>query len=45
MQEILSFSVLLFLFMYIFALLGMELFANAALVDADDNLIRGEEEI
>ena len=41
MQEILSFSVLLFLFMYIFALLGMELFANGALVDADDNLIMG----
>ena len=45
MQEILSFSVLLFLFMYIFALLGMELFANNALIDADDNLVAGEEEI
>ena len=31
----------MFLFMYIFALLGMELFANIALVDEDDNLIAG----
>lgn len=35
----------MFLFMYIFALLGMELFANMALVDEDDNLIAGEEAI
>ena len=31
--------------MYIFALLGMELFANIALVDGDDNLIYGEDAI
>lgn len=45
MKDISNFSLLLFLFMYIFALLGMELFANAALVDEDDNLIAGEENI
>ena len=27
--------------MYIFALLGMELFANIALIDEDDNLVVG----
>ena len=41
-KDIGSFSLLLILFMYIFALLGMELFANIALIDADDNLIVGE---
>ena len=41
-KDIGSFSLLLFLFMYIFALLGMELFANIALIDGDDNLIVGE---
>jgi len=45
MKDISNFSLLLILFMYIFALLGMELFANAALVDEDDNLIAGEENI
>jgi len=43
--DISNFSLILMLFMYIFALLGMELFANGALVDKDDNLIAGEEEI
>ena len=36
-------SLLLFLFMYIFALLGMELFSNIALVDGDDNLVVGDD--
>ncbi len=45
MQEILSFSLLLFLFMYIFALLGMELFANTALVDENGDLVIVKEEI
>ena len=45
MQEILSFSVLLLLFMYIFALLGMELFSNRALVNEDGDLVMKENEI
>ena len=44
-KDISQFSLLLLLFMYIFALLGMELFANTALYDADENLIVGEENI
>ena len=44
-MDIGNFSLLLLLFMYIFALLGMELFAKIALVDENDNLIYGEEEI
>lgn len=31
--------------MYIFALLGMELFANMALLDGDENLIYGAEKV
>jgi len=45
LKDISNFSLLLILFMYIFALLGMELFANGALVDGDDNLIAGKENI
>ena len=45
MLDISTFSLLLFLFMYIFALLGMDLFAMRALIDADDNLVIGEAEI
>ena len=45
LKDISNFSVLLFLFMYIFALLGMELFANIALYDEDENLIAGEEAV
>ena len=41
LKDISNFSLLLLLFMYIFALLGMELFANIALVDGDDNLVVG----
>ena len=45
LKDISNFSLLLILFMYIFALLGMELFANIALVDEDDNLVVGTEAI
>ena len=45
LKDISNFSLLLMLFMYIFALLGMELFANGALVDEEDNLIAGEQNI
>ena len=45
LKDISQFSILLILFMYIFALLGMELFANMALVDGDENLIYGEEKV
>jgi len=45
LKDISNFSMLLGLFMYIFALLGMELFANIALVDEDDNLVVGEENV
>lgn len=41
LKDISNFSLLLVLFMYIFALLGMELFANIALIDEDDNLVVG----
>ena len=40
-----NFSLLLFLFMYIFALLGMDLFAKRALYDEEENLIFDEVEI
>lgn len=33
LKDISQFTILLVLFMYIFALLGMELFANVALID------------
>ena len=45
LADISNFSMLLLLFMYIFALLGMELFANIALIDGDDNLVVGEEAV
>ena len=45
LKDISNFSMLLILFMYIFALLGMELFSNMALVNEDDDLIRGKENI
>lgn len=45
MKDISNFSLLLGLFMYIFALLGMELFAKNALIDENDNLISDEKEI
>jgi len=40
-----NFSMLLLLFMYIFALLGMELFANIALIDKDDELVVGVDQV
>ena len=45
LKDISNFSLLLILFMYIFALLGMELFAFAALINEDDDLIAGESNI
>jgi len=45
MKDISNFSLLLGLFMYIFALLGMELFAKNALIDENDNLISNEKEM
>ena len=42
LKDISNFSLLLFLFMYICALMGMELFSNITLVDEDDNLVMGE---
>lgn len=45
MKDISNFSLLLFLSMYMFALLGMDLFANKGLLDSDDNLVVGEENI
>ena len=45
LKDISQFSILLILFMYIFALLGMELFANIALEDEEGNLIRGEAQV
>jgi len=39
LKDISNFSVLLFLFMYIYALLGMELFANKVRYDLEDQVI------
>jgi len=44
-KDIGNFSLLLALFMYIFALLGMELFSNIAIIDENDNLVVGEEAV
>lgn len=43
--DISSFSVLLLLFMYIAALLGMEMFAFSAFYDIDGELVFGKENI
>jgi hypothetical protein len=40
LRDISSFSILLILFMYIYALLGMELFANRIFVNTDGNLVK-----
>ena len=45
LRDISQFSILLFLFMYIFALLGMELFANIALEDENGDLVYGEDKV
>ena len=39
--DVSNFSLLLLIFLFIFALLGMELFANIIFLDADDNAILG----
>lgn len=43
--DISAFGILLLIFIYIFALLGIELFSNIALVDEYDNLVIGSESI
>lgn len=43
--DVSSFSLLLFIFVFIFALLGMELFANILFYDLDGNMIMGKENI
>lgn len=45
LKDISNFSLLLFLFMYIFALLGMDLFAMRALINSEDSLVMEEEKI
>ena len=45
LAKIANFGVIILLFMFIFALLGMELFANITLYDEDDNLIVGAEAV
>ena len=45
LKDISQFTILLILFMYIFALLGMELFANIALENEDGDLIYGVENV
>lgn len=40
-KDISVFSILLLIFIYIFALLGIELFSNTALIDEYDNLVIG----
>lgn len=45
LKKIANFGVLLLLFMFIFALLGMELFANITLYDEDENLVVGAEAV
>ena len=45
MKSLTYYAALLFLFMFIFALLGMELFAMKCKYDADDELIKGPDAI
>ena len=44
-SDISSFSLLLLIFVYIFALLGIELFSCSALIDVDGNLVLGKENV
>ena len=44
-EDISSFSLLLLIFVYIFALLGIELFSCSALNDIDGNLVLGKENV
>ena len=43
LKDISNFFVLLFLFLYIEALLGLELFAETVKFDIDEKLVKGEE--
>lgn len=43
--EVSNFTLILFLFMFIMALLGMELFAYSVVFDADGEIILGQERI
>ena len=45
MSDISSFSLLLLIFIYIFALFGMEIFSSTALLDLDGNLVLGRENV
>ena len=45
LKDISNLSLLLGLFMYIFALLGMELFAKIALLDEEGELVLGQERV
>jgi len=45
MVDISSFSVLLFLFLFIFALLGMEIFAFSVYIDNEGEAVFGQENI
>ena len=45
LRDLSSFSLLLGLFMFIFALLGMETFANIAILNEEEELILGEENV
>ena len=45
LKDISFFIVLLFLFIYVFAFLGMQLFAKICLINGDGNLVVGEEAV
>jgi hypothetical protein len=45
MSDIASFSFLLLIFIYIFALFGMELFSCTAILDIDGDLVLGKDRI
>lgn len=45
LNDITSFSVLMFLFIFMFALIGMELFAFSVFEDIDGNRVLGEENV
>jgi len=45
MVDISSFSVLLLLFLFIFALLGMEIFAFSVYIDTEGEVVFGQENI
>ena len=45
LSEVSNFTLILFLFMFIMALLGMELFAYSAVYDVDGEIVLGKERI